>query len=41
MAGTGSGDEDGGGLLTPRTKGIVQHFQRQVREYTFGIDNEL
>jgi hypothetical protein len=41
MAGTGSEDEDGGGLLTPRTKGIVQHFQRQVREYTFGIDNDL
>jgi hypothetical protein len=41
MAGTGSEDEDGGGLLTPHTKGIVQHFQRQVREYTFGIDNDL
>jgi hypothetical protein len=31
MAGAGSEDEDGGGLLTPRTKGIVQHFQKQVR----------
>jgi hypothetical protein len=41
MAGAGSEDEDGGGLLTPRTKGIVQHFQKQVREYTFGIDNDL
>ena len=41
MAGTGSEDENGGGLLTPCTKGIVQHFQRQVREYTFGIDNDL
>ena len=41
MAGAGSEDEDGGGLLTPRTKGIVQHFQKQVREYTLGIDNDL
>jgi hypothetical protein len=41
MAGIGSEDEDGGGLLTPCTKGIVHHFQRQVREYTFGIDNDL
>jgi hypothetical protein len=41
MAGAGSEDEDGGGLLTPRTKGIIQHFQKQVREYTFGIDNDL
>jgi hypothetical protein len=41
MAGAGSEDEDGGGLLTPCTKGIVQHFQKQVREYTFGIDNDL
>jgi hypothetical protein len=41
MAGVGSEDEDGGGLLTTRTKGIVQHFQKQVREYTFGIDNDL
>ena len=41
MAGTGSEDENGGGLLTPCTKGIVQHFQRQVREYTFGTDNDL
>jgi hypothetical protein len=41
MVGAGSEDEDGGGLLTPRTKGIVQHFQKQVREYNFGIDNDL
>ena len=41
MAGEGSEDEDGGGLLTPHTKGIVQHFQKQEREYTDGIDNDL
>ena len=41
MAGEGSEDEDGGGLLTRRTKGIVQHFQKQEREYTDGIDNDL
>jgi Retrotransposon gag protein len=41
MAGTGDGDEDDVGPLTPRTKGIMQHFQKQVREYTDGIDNDL
>jgi len=25
----------------PRAKGITQHFQRQLREYTDGIDNDL
>ena len=25
----------------PRTKGITQHFQRQLREYIDGIDNDL
>ena len=34
MAGEGSEDEDGGGLLTRHTKGIVQHFQKQEREST-------
>jgi hypothetical protein len=34
-------DEDDGGPLTPRTKAIMQHFQKQVREYTDGIDNDL
>jgi hypothetical protein len=41
MAGSGNQDEDDEHLLTPRTKGIVQHFQKQVREYTDGIDNDL
>jgi hypothetical protein len=41
MAGSGDGDEDDGGPLTPRTKGIMQHFQKQVREYTKGTDNDL
>jgi hypothetical protein len=41
MAGSGDGDEDDGGPLTPRTKGTMQHFQKQVREYTEGTDNDL
>jgi len=41
MAGSGNEDEDDGGPLTPRTKGITQHFQQQVRQYTDGIDNDL
>jgi hypothetical protein len=38
MAGS---DEEDGGQLTPHTKGIIQHFQRKVREYTDEIDNDL
>ena len=41
MAGSGNEDEDDGGPLTPRTKGITQHFRQQVRQYTDGIDNDL
>ena len=41
MAGSGDEDEDGGGPLTPRTKGIIQHFKKQVREYTKEIDTDL
>ena len=41
MAGSGNEDEDDGGPLTPHTKGIMHHFQKQVREYTDGIDNDL
>jgi len=41
MAGPGDEDEDGGGPLTPRTKGIIQHFKKQVREYTKEIDTDL
>ena len=41
MAGSGNEDEDDGGPLTPRTKGIMQHFRQQVRQYTDGIDNDL
>ena len=39
MEGSGNEDEDDGGPLTPRTKGITQHFEKQVREHTNGIDN--
>ena len=41
MAGSGNEDEDDGGPLTPRTKGITQHFRQQVRQYTDGIYNDL
>ena len=41
MEGSGNEDEDDGGPLTPRTKGITQHFRQQVRKYTDGIDNDL
>ena len=41
MAGSGNKDEDDGGPLTPRAKGITQHFRQQVREYTNGINNDL
>jgi len=41
MAGSGEEDDDGGGPLTPRTKGIMQHFKKQVREYTKRIDIDL
>ena len=41
MAGSGDEDEDGGGPLTPHTKGIIQHFKKQVREYTKEIDTDL
>ena len=34
MAGLGEEDDDGGGLLTPHTKGIMHHFKKQVKEYT-------
>jgi hypothetical protein len=37
----GSDEEEDSGQLTPRTKGIIQHFQRKVREYTDEIDNDL
>ena len=41
MEGSGNEDEDDGGPLTPRTKGITQRFRQQVRQYTDGIDNDL
>ena len=40
MAGFGE-DEDDGGPLRPRTKGMMQHFEKQAREYTNGINNDL
>ena len=27
--------------LTPRTKGIIQHFERKVKLHTEGLDNDL
>jgi len=41
MADSGNEDEDDGGPLTPRAKGITQHFRQQVRQYTYRIDNDL
>jgi len=41
MVGSGEEDDDGGGPLTPRTKSIIQHFKKQVREYTEGINTDM
>ena len=41
MADSGNEDEDDGGPLTHRTKGITQHFRQQVNQYTDGIANDL
>ena len=41
MAGSENNDEDDGGPLTPRAKSITQYFQKLLREYTYGIDNDL
>ena len=37
-----TGSEDGDSMQhSPRTKGIIQHFERQVKLYTEGLDNDL
>jgi len=36
-------ESEGGDSMqhSPRTKGIIQHFERQVKLYTEGLDNDL
>src|SRR5579859_7537948 len=37
-----TGSEDGDSMQhSPRTKGIIQHFERRVKLYTEGLDNDL
>jgi len=37
----GSGDDDGSLQQSPRTKNFIQHFRREMLQYTEGVDKDL